>query len=69
MEFLRSRLLASATVDPTDLDLLLVTDSYDEAAAAIAAARAANAPLLARQKRAWRVLGEHAGPRTAPATK
>ncbi len=69
MDFLKSRLLANATIDQGDLDLLVVTDSPDEAAAAIEAARAANAPLLARHKRAWRVLGERAAPRTAPVTK
>jgi hypothetical protein len=51
------------------VDLLVITDSVDEAAAAIAAAKTANAPQLARHKHAWRVLGERSAPKTAVAAR
>jgi uncharacterized protein (TIGR00730 family) len=69
LDFMRDRLLTSGTISPADVDLLIVTDSPEEAAAAIAACRTANAPQIARHKSAWRVLGERAAPKTAPVTK
>ncbi len=65
LDFFRERLLAAGTISPSDVDLLVVTDSVDEAASAIAAAKTANAPQLARHKPAWRVLGERSAPKTA----
>ncbi len=69
LDFMRDRLLAGGTISASDVDLLLITDSAEEAAAAIAACRTANAPQIARHKIAWRVLGERAAPKTAPVTK
>ncbi|MFM9997010.1 MAG: TIGR00730 family Rossman fold protein [Phycisphaerales bacterium] len=59
LEFLEQRLLAAGTIGREDLDLLTVTDSPDEAVAAIARCQVAHAPKMpATRTRAWRILGE-----------
>ena len=58
IDFLRDRLGAEATIDPEDVNLLLVTDSPDEAERVIAACRVSNAPKIENQPRRMRVLGE-----------
>ena len=68
MEFFRNRLIAQGTISPQDMELLLVTDSPDEAAAHIAscavpAVRAA----AAQQPAPMPVLGEKPRPKTGEA--
>jgi uncharacterized protein (TIGR00730 family) len=58
--FMRETLLAAGTISPEDLDLFTVTDSPDEAAAAIERAAAANADAVARSRtpNRWWILRE-----------
>jgi uncharacterized protein (TIGR00730 family) len=61
MEFIRDRLLKVGTISPEDLDLLMLTDSTDEATAHIARC----ATPAAEQPQPMSVLGEHARPKAA----
>ncbi|MCC6659485.1 MAG: TIGR00730 family Rossman fold protein [Phycisphaerales bacterium] len=56
--FFRERMLASGTISPADLDLVVLTDSPDEAAAHIASCRVAHADRISRCPKPAAVLGE-----------
>jgi uncharacterized protein (TIGR00730 family) len=58
IDFLRTRLLENATIDAADADMLVVTDSPQEAAEHIAACKMAHAPKTFRRPRRWRLIGE-----------
>jgi uncharacterized protein (TIGR00730 family) len=60
IDFFKNTLLQAGTISPVDLDLLLVTDSPDEAAAAIARGAELNAAVIARARKPtrWWFLGE-----------
>jgi uncharacterized protein (TIGR00730 family) len=67
LEFMRDRLIAEATISPTDLSLFLVTDSVDEAAAHIARTSIRQAERVEAEKPTPRtVLGEECPPARAP---
>lgn len=60
IDYLRDTLLAAGTISPEDLDLLVLTDSPDEAAEVIHRASHANSEAIARarQPSRWWFLGE-----------
>ena len=58
LDFCRGTLLAEGTISPEDLDLFTVTDSPDEAVAAIAGGIQSHAKTLAKAPRRSRLLGE-----------
>jgi uncharacterized protein (TIGR00730 family) len=66
MEFFRDRLIAGGTISPEDLDLVLLTDSPDEAAAKISSCRVTHAKQIARHPKPKAVLGERARPTPRP---
>jgi uncharacterized protein (TIGR00730 family) len=58
LDFMRGTLVARATVDPADLDLLTVTDDVDDVVRVVEHSMAANAPEWSRVPRRSRILGE-----------
>ena len=64
MDFIRSRMLAGGTISPGDLDLLVLTDSHDEAERHILGSLRAHQGTIRRRPRPIAVLGEQ---KTGPA--
>jgi len=58
LEFVRGTLVARGTIDPADLDLLVVTDSVDEMSRTVERSMAANAPEWSRVPKPSKILGE-----------
>ncbi|NOT06931.1 MAG: TIGR00730 family Rossman fold protein [Gemmatimonadales bacterium] len=56
--FIRETLVTAGTIAPVDVDLLIVSDSPDEAAARVRAALEKNRKLIAARPRRVRLLGE-----------
>ena len=68
IEFFRARLIAEGTISPADINLLMLTDSVDEAIAHIAACTLPHVQEQESRKPAPRpMLGEHPLPRSADA--
>jgi uncharacterized protein (TIGR00730 family) len=58
LDFLRGTLVARGTIEPVDLDLLVVTDSTDDVVRVVERSMTANGPEWSRVPKRRRILGE-----------